>query len=738
MDNLPVKLDSLFSFSFQFDNLIKIIQFLHKNNTTLTDEVSELKRQVSVLNELKSQVTSLEIKQKTTDKNLKETNQSLSSHQRTLLEHESKTQTLIQQLKTLSETTTSHEDNINNLNRVLEDHIKTSKDIETKIKEMDTNMLQLSVQLEKDHSQFTDVTQTIKRVEKDLDKTIVDNNQKHNDIDKTFTNIIKSLSDITASTANNNNNNSDRNGQQQRQRGSSVSSNQNANSVAIQLETAQNDIDEIKKQLQTQEQKISEYNNTNDSNINKIHDSIHNISEKLSELIDMYDMNTDNSNKHNKQLSSIQDNNTSNTNTNNNNNTTQVTNISVNAYDDIIKLLFNTEQFRLINENIRIISNTIGNKVNKEELDTSNRNLLSKIEKISDKVTESLKFYDNKLKHIKGINTTHSGSESQMQNMDINYFTQTIETQINDQIKQSISSLLQQEIPHIDFTQNPQLNDLFLTSFKHTDELNETYKSIVDIRSCLVSNELLNDIQSIKGRLDYNEEDNRRMKYRIAELAKVIDGDDDEPTDKGSNANSAHINQGTFREKLILLNTLCHNLGDKVAVLEKKSQLLSKEVKDDVKASLKNETSKVIDQFKLKLDSFTNKFEHELKNKIDLMGLTSFENKMNNRFYIEMRDKLDRNELRKNNSLINRKIDSLENKISKTLVDTIIDLQMDEAPLIVKKNINNVEKCASCNQVLPQVVNSPMYYSSDKFRTTRYNNNNASSKLPEINEKNNN
>ena len=634
MDNLPVKLDSLFSFSFQFDNLIKIIQFLHKNNTTLTDEVSELKRQVSVLNELKSQVTSLEIKQKTIDKNLKETNQSLSSHQRTLLEHESKTQSLIQQLKTLSETTTSHEDNINNLNRVLEDHIKTSKDIETKIKEMDTNMLQLSVQFEKDHSQFTDVTQTIKRVEKDLDKTIVDNNQKHNDIDKTFTNIIKTLSDITASTANNNNNNSDRNGQQQRQRGNSVSSNQNANSVAIQLETTQNDIDDIKKQLQTQEQKISEYTNTNDSNINKIHDSIHNISEKLSELIDMYDMNTDNSNKH-KQLSSMQDNNTSNTNTNNNNNTIQVTNISVNAYDDIIKLLFNTEQFRLINENIRIISNTIGNKVNKEELDTSNRNLLSKIEKISDKVTESLKFYDNKLKHIKGINTAHSGSESQMQNMDINYFTQTIETQINDQIKQSISSLLQQEIPHIDFTQNPQLNELFLTSSKHTDELNETYKSIVDIRSCLVSNELLNDIQSIKSRLDYNEEDNRRMKYRIAELAKVIDGDDDEPTDKGPNANSAHINQGTFKEKLILLNTLCHNLGDKVAVLEKKSQLLSKEVKDDVKASLKNETSKVIDQFKLKLDSFTNKFEHELKNKIDLMGLTSFENKMNNRFYIK-------------------------------------------------------------------------------------------------------
>ena len=47
---------------------------------------------------------------------------------------------------------------------------------------------------------------------------------------------------------------------------------------------------------------------------------------------------------------------------------------------------------------------------------------------------------------------------------------------------------------------------------------------------------------------------------------------------------------------------------------------------------------------------------------------------------------------------LNKKIDSLENKISKTLVDTIIDLQMDEAPLLIKKNSRNYELCASCNQ----------------------------------------
>ena len=50
--------------------------------------------------------------------------------------------------------------------------------------------------------------------------------------------------------------------------------------------------------------------------------------------------------------------------------------------------------------------------------------------------------------------------------------------------------------------------------------------------------------------------------------------------------------------------------------------------------------------------------------------------------------------------MIKRKIDSLETKISKTLVDTIIDLQMDEQPLIIKNNANGIDICASCNQYM--------------------------------------
>ena len=56
-------------------------------------------------------------------------------------------------------------------------------------------------------------------------------------------------------------------------------------------------------------------------------------------------------------------------------------------------------------------------------------------------------------------------------------------------------------------------------------------------------------------------------------------------------------------------------------------------------------------QFKLRLESFTNKFEHELKNKIDQIGLNDFETKMNNKFHIDLKEKLDKNDMKKNNSL---------------------------------------------------------------------------------------
>lgn len=65
--------------------------------------------------------------------------------------------------------------------------------------------------------------------------------------------------------------------------------------------------------------------------------------------------------------------------------------------------------------------------------------------------------------------------------------------------------------------------------------------------------------------------------------------------------------------------------------------------------------------------------------------MDQFWNKINEQLLEEMKQKIDKKEMNKNNMYLKKKIDNLESKISRTLVDTLIDLQMDEAPLLVKK-----------------------------------------------------
>lgn len=59
----------------------------------------------------------------------------------------------------------------------------------------------------------------------------------------------------------------------------------------------------------------------------------------------------------------------------------------------------------------------------------------------------------------------------------------------------------------------------------------------------------------------------------------------------------------------------------------------------------------------------------------------------------------------------------MENKISKTLVETLIDLQLEDAPLIVKKTSLG-DKCGSCNQLIIKEnpnFNSPIFSNTKDF-----------------------
>ena len=743
MDELPAKLEDLFHFSFNFDNLIKIISFLNKKNQQMSEEIKELTHQMSSVDDMKQQISDLQIKAKSQEKNLKDQSDSLSNHQTKLMEIDAKIKVVAQENVDVSNKVSqfefkvsSHEENLNNLNRVVEDHIKSSKEQEQKIQEMDTNVLQFGIKADKLEKDFKDYksqqSEQLIKLQKGIDSNSADIfnvkgniEKKNNEIDKTIANLITNMSDISAKV-NNSEGGSPVSGMTggKTKRKSVVDDQGSSNIGGNGMKLAMEEIEKLRNKIQDMSRINLEQKEQYDKDIKQLTSNVDGIFikiENINNIINDFEVNSSPADNQAVPRKSISSNNL-------NKVANQSTNLDSIVNDAAINAVINSEQFRKLSENMRIISNNIGNKANKEEIDALNRNLVSKIEKLADKVNESLKFYDSKLKNIKSGNSDSNLSSSNA-NFDFNFFAQNLENQINDQIKTLSVEIITKQIPTIDLSLNAQVSEMMASIQKHTDELNETYKSIVDIRSCLVSSELLDEIKDLKTRMDSSEEESRRIKYRVTELSKNIEGEEEEENNVMGVVNEQpHASQGaTFREKMNILTSTMQTLNDKVAVLEKKANALSREVKDDVKASLKNETAKVIDQFKVKLESFTNKFEHELKNKIDLMGLSSFEHKINNKLYVEMRDKLDKTDLKKNNNIINRKIDSLENKISKTLVDTIIDLQMDEAPLIVKKNMKNVEKCASCNQVLPQ--SNAMYYSTDKFRTTKYN---IKDKLPDI------
>jgi hypothetical protein len=106
-----------------------------------------------------------------------------------------------------------------------------------------------------------------------------------------------------------------------------------------------------------------------------------------------------------------------------------------------------------------------------------------------------------------------------------------------------------------------------------------------------------------------------------------------------------------------------------------------------------------------------------------------------------MNQKIDKEGLNKNNIYLKKNIDSLESKISRTFVDTLIDLQMDEAPLLVKKNFReiNEQKCASCGQNIINNNNGLLGFSLDfnnygntQHKSFKTKNVNEKDKLPEI------
>ena len=69
--DLPIKLDDIFYFSFNFDGLKKIIDFFQKNNSLLISTIKDFNKRMLACESLKSDIDDIKIKSINIEKTMK-------------------------------------------------------------------------------------------------------------------------------------------------------------------------------------------------------------------------------------------------------------------------------------------------------------------------------------------------------------------------------------------------------------------------------------------------------------------------------------------------------------------------------------------------------------------------------------------------------------------------------------------------------------------------------------------
>ncbi len=712
---LPSQLADICRFSFDFSNLMKTIEYLFNNNLIMIKEIKNLRTRVFDLEILRTEFDKIKENSKIIEKSHENLNLSFLNMKEKFIQNDSNMTDLIKKneqkekdfdkyIKIIE----GHDTNINNLNKVVEENVKNIKQnhenlvlnfdrinkCEIELKQINSDNIKTNELIqkndnntknenEKNEKSIESLNNTIAEIKQTINSMKILMDKKNRDFDLCINNIMDNISEL------------------------------NTKGVKTDIKTKENNDNNLFKIAMGEIERINEKINSNNEEQKLLMDKKDKESDMIKRLIE--GLQSDINNINNK----IVDLNTINTvsveeekNLKQNKLETENINNSYNKYAT-------QKSVEKLNENLKQLMKSFATLPNRDEYISSQRDIIARIKKLEDSGMGMMSF-DSK------INKLENNKEKSETN--VNYFNPTFAEKLRISLMSDLTSnfreMIKKEGKNIDLTKNSQILELLKLISKHSEEINNNNKSVIDLRKTLIAIDIDKRINNILEKIYSLDEDNERCKKKILVLNQIINGYN-EKDDLDENGES--FEPTCLRGKIEINEQLVHNMSEKVSSIESKYKSITKEIKDDIKSNLKVESIKTLSQFREKLELFTRRFEEELRNKIDQMGLNNFEKKMNTKLYYDLKDKLNRQEMQKNNNLINRKIDSLENKISKTLVDTIIDLQMDEAPLIIKKAPNNIEVCASCNQIIQkEKENKSLTNNNESMSPNHLNNNNKS------------
>ena len=686
----PFKLEELLNYTFNFDNLIKAISFLQSNNIELVAELNNVNKRLSLFDAMRADINEMKIQSKNLQNQNDTMNQSLKNMQERFLKFDLSINELNKKIMESGAKIQEHninielhEKNLNHLNKVVEDNVKKIGKLDDEISTYKKEFITINDKIEQLKIKDKDLESLIlnktellnsrlddnKNDIETLDNTVATLNSFYNALknkieikNKEFETMIENLSEgIGGKVINITSIKKDTNkeGEDNANTGLLIKTINDNNFLSSKIKDLEEEIKSFNELINSKEKNMKERVDKNENNIKDIKNNIEQLTQDLESII--------------KEVREEKED--------------PFKNLDLSKY-------VTKDVFKKANDNIRILTSALGTTTTREEFENQMRKINSRLQSI-ELLQQGVSYGERTMINSNLVQSGISPQEMYLTRPDNLPQKESIKYHNTEELKKLIISTINEEIKNINIIKNPKFAEILNNIAKLEKDISKNDGSIINIRNILAVSPTQNDLINLKQEIEKLSEESSK---KIKELFQTINGDEadeDEEEDKKNALSGLCINK-----KIIVLIQRFNELYNKLTLVQNKNNSLSREIKDEVKENLKKETMKVVDEFKSKLDSFTYKFENELRSKIDQSGLSVFEDKMSSRFRVDLKEKLDKSELKKNNYVIKKKINNLENKISKTLVDTIIDLQMDEAPLIVKTNAQNVELCASCNQAL--------------------------------------
>ena len=395
-----------------------------------------------------------------------------------------------------------------------------------------------------------------------------------------------------------------------------------------------------------------------------------------------------------------------------------------------------SKEFEKYSKNIELQFKNYDDKINNILAQESTNNELLKKINISNAKRKSIIKSDNK-------NTDFLKNEP---NININELIETMES--------NCQSMIVSYLKKLDITKNPKIlqieklleeqtnliNDLISKSEETSKENNNKNKNYLQLLEN-TKKEIANNIKTIEDKITNIHLIKEDLDFLQGILWGKEEGEKYKKMSKQEKLNEISIGT-SIKEEITIHGNYLKKLSDGINKVNSRINNLNKENLALIKKDLKSESNFILEDFKVGLKASIGKIEVQLRDKVDKLGLDQFWNKINDYLIEEMKQKIDKKEMNKNNMYLKKKIDNLESKISRTLVDTLIDLQIDEAPLLVKKNFREIteQKCASCGQYLQNDKNNGLLgfsldlnnLNTNQHKNFKPKNVNDKDKLPEI------